>query len=64
MDKEIREKDGMNMIMQQVLMKVIQYAQHFTDILNYKLHEVLLVMEETLDTLISQGLTDDAYEKL
>ena len=37
--------------MQQDLIKVIRSSQHFVDISNYKFDEVILVMDETLDTL-------------
>lgn len=50
--------------MQQVVIQLIQYAQKFVDILNYKFYEVLLVMEATLDTLKAQGPTIDVYDKL
>lgn len=64
LEKEIWAKDNMNMIMQQVVIKLIRYAQKFVDILNYKFYEVLLVMEATLDTLKAQGPTIDVYDKL
>lgn len=64
LERKIHSKDSMNFIIQQVLIKVIWFAQHFVDILISKLDEVLLIMEETLDTLKDQALTSDAYNKL
>ncbi|CAI9299874.1 unnamed protein product [Lactuca saligna] len=64
LEKDIHQKYGMNMIMREVLIKVMQSSQHFVDILNYKFDEVLLIMDETLDTLTAQAPTVDAYDKI
>lgn len=64
LEKEIRVKDNMNLIMQQVLINVIRSTQHFVDIPINKFNEVLLVIEETLDTLKAQAHTVDTYDKL
>lgn len=50
--------------MQQILIKVIRSTQYFMDIPSYKCDEVLLIMEEMLDTLKDQDPTVDAYDKL
>ena len=39
-------------------------AQHFVDFRNHKFDTILLVMEETLDTLNAQSPTADAYDSL
>lgn len=59
-----QQKDGFNMIMQQVLIKVIRSALHLVDTLNHKFDEMLIIMDETLDTLKAQAPTTDAYDKL
>lgn len=49
--KEIFAKEGMNIIMQQVLIQVICSAQHFVDILNYMFDMFLSIFNEIIDTL-------------
>lgn len=51
LEKEIKQKEGFNMILQEVLIKVIHSAQHFVDTPNQKFDVILLVMEETLDSV-------------
>ena len=43
--KEIRKKDGMNLIMQQVLLKLIKAAWHIVDVPNHKFDEMILILE-------------------
>lgn len=61
LEKEILHKDVMNMVMQEVLIKVIWSAQHFMDTLNHKFDEMLLILEETLYHIKAQSPNVEAY---
>ncbi|CAH1427705.1 unnamed protein product [Lactuca virosa] len=52
------------MVLQQFLIRVIKYVQHFIDILNYKFDEVLKRFEDTLEELKKQDPNVDAYDNL
>lgn len=54
----------MNMIMQEVLIKVIRSTLYFMDTLNHKFYEFLLIMEENFDCLKAQAPTTNAYDNL
>lgn len=51
LEKEIRYKDTMNMVMQEVLIKVIHAAQRHLNVSNYKFDEMLLILYETFAQL-------------
>ncbi|CAI9299913.1 unnamed protein product [Lactuca saligna] len=61
-EKEFKQKDGFNMIMHEVLIKVIRSTQHFVDTPNHKFDTMLLVMEETLDTSMPKLHPNDAFQ--
>ena len=54
----------MNLIMQQVLIKVIRSNQHFVDIPNYKFDEVLQILDDVLTTLEAKAPNVDAFDNL
>lgn len=43
---------------------MIRYAKHFVDTPNHKFDKMILIMEETLDTIKEQAPTAEAYDKL
>lgn len=52
-EMEIHSNDRMNLILRQVLIKVIQSFEHIIDIWNYNFNEVFQIFEVTLHTLKS-----------
>lgn len=64
MEKEIKAKYGMNLLLQQFLIKVIRSTQHFMDTLIHKFDELLLIFEETLGILKKLAPTIEAYDNL
>ena len=44
LEKEIKQKDGFSLIIQEVIIKVIHSAQNFVDTPNHKFDTILLVM--------------------
>lgn len=54
----------MNMVMQEVLIKVIRSAQHFVDIPNHKFDEMLIFLDGIFDHLRAQAPTSSAYDSL
>ncbi|CAH1452038.1 unnamed protein product [Lactuca virosa] len=64
LEREINSKDSKNLMMQQFLVKFIQFTQHFVDIPKYKFDEVPLILEDALDTFKDQSHTADTYDNL
>lgn len=64
LEQEIHSKDGLHLILQQVLIIVIRSAQHFVDIPNYKFDSVLSIFKYILDTLKAQDPTTISYDNL
>lgn len=64
LEKEIRHKYAMNMLMQEMLIKVICAAQHHPDIPNYKFAEMLLILDKTFAHLKAQAPTAEACDSL
>lgn len=62
--KEILHADAMDMVMQEVLMKVVQSAQQFVDTPNHIFDEILIILDETFNHLKAQDLTTNAYDFL
>lgn len=58
------QKDNRNIIMQQILIKVIMSAHHFLDIPNYKFDDVLKICKDVLSTLEANAPNVDAFDNL
>lgn len=54
----------MNLIMQQVLIKVIQSAQHFVGTLNHNFDEIPSIFGDVLKTLEAKAPNIDDYDNL
>lgn len=58
------QKDNRNIIMQQILIKVIMPAHHFLDIPNYKFDDVLKICKFVLSTLEANAPNVDSFDNL
>lgn len=54
----------MNLIIQQVLIKLLQVSQNIVDALNHKFIEIISIMGHLFDPLKAQALTVEAYDAL
>lgn len=64
LEKEIHQKDAMNMVMQEVPIKLIHSTWNIVDVLNNKFDEMLIILDEIFTDLKAQALTTEAYEAL
>lgn len=54
----------MNMVMQEVLIKLIRSTWNIVDIPNHKLDEMLVILDEAFTDLKAQALIDEEYDVL
>ncbi|CAI9263876.1 unnamed protein product [Lactuca saligna] len=64
LEKEIHKKDAMNMIMQEVLIKLIRATWNIVDVRNNKFDEMLVILDETFSYLKAQAFTNETYDSL
>lgn len=64
LEKEIRKKDEMNMIMQNVLIKLIRDIWNIVDVPNNNFDKMLVIIDETFAHLKAQAPTAEAYDSL
>lgn len=60
LEKEIRKKHEMNMIMQQALIELIRATKNIIDVPNNKFDEMLVIINETFGHLKAQDHTAEA----
>ena len=64
LEKEIRKKDEKNLIMQQVLLKLLRARWNIVDVLNNKFDEMLSILAQLFNHLKAQAPTDEACDTL
>lgn len=64
LEKEIQKKDAMNMIMQEVLIKLIRATWNVVDVPNNKFDEMLVIIDQTFTNLKGQAPIAEAYDAL
>lgn len=64
LEKEIQKKDAMNMIMQEVLIKLIRATWNVFDVPNNNNYEMLIIIYETFSHLKAQAPIGEAYDAL
>lgn len=64
LEKEIRGKDGMNLIMQQTFIKAIRSTQHFVDTTNHNFDEILSISQDAMKTVEGKTSNVDACDNL
>lgn len=64
MEKEIKKKDGTNLIMQQVLIKLLKECWNIVDVRNHKFDEMLSILVRLFDHLIALAPTTEAFDTL
>ena len=64
MEKGIKKKDEMNLIMQKVLIKLLGAWWNIVDVPNHKFNEMLSILSKLFDHLKAQAPTTEAYDAL
>ena len=64
LEKEIRKKDEMNLIIQQVLIKLLRSTWNIIDVPNRKFDEMIAILSSTFKHLSEQAPTAEAYDTL
>ena len=60
LEKEIRKKDEMNLIMQQVLIKILRACWNIVDVPNNKFDEMRSILSQLFDHLKAQAHSAEA----
>lgn len=64
LENEIRKKDEMNLIMQQVLLKILRACWNIVDVPNNKFDDMVPILGKHFDHLKAQTPTVEAYDAL
>lgn len=64
LEKEIRKKDEMNLIMQEVLIKLLRDYWNIVDVSNNKFDDMLSILGQLFDHLKAQAPTAESYDAL
>ena len=64
LEKDIKNKDQMNLIIQQVFFKLLWSTWNIVDVPNWKFDEMLAVLRHLSDHLAGQAPTSTTYDNL
>ena len=64
MDIKVKKKDEMNLIMKQVLIKLMGAYWNIIDLSNNKFDEMFSILGSLFDHIKAQALTAEAYDSL